>query len=125
MKKTHLAIVDDDPSFVELFEEVATSFGYRVSCFTEAKKFLNSIDHDPPQLIALDIVMPDMDGIEVIQALSKRAEDFEVILCTGYNLEYLEIAEILSKRGRIRVRGRLQKPIRLNHIEKILQTPSG
>lgn len=117
----HLAIVDDENDFCEIIIEVATEIGYRVSTFNVAREFLQSLDQDPCDCLILDILMPDMDGIEVIRHLSQREEPIEIILCSGYSDNYLNMAETLGSASGVNVVKTMNKPVRISDLEKILK----
>jgi len=62
-------VVDDKPTNLNLLEVVLGSAGYRVRSFPAGRLALTSAAQDPPDLILLDISMPEMDGIEVCSRL--------------------------------------------------------
>jgi DNA-binding response OmpR family regulator len=64
--------VDDDPAMVELIQRALQREGHQVTAALQGQAALELARRQPPDLVLLDIVMPEMDGIEVCQAL--RAE---------------------------------------------------
>ncbi len=67
MKK--IFVVDDEPDVVELLETVLGLEGYRVAAATEGRAALRTVLADPPDLLILDLMMPDMDGMELLKLL--------------------------------------------------------
>jgi PleD family two-component response regulator len=67
-KKTILA-VDDDASVCELYEQGLAIFGYDVTCATNAKKAKAYLAEKKPDLILMDIMMPDQDGISLTREI--------------------------------------------------------
>jgi two-component SAPR family response regulator len=61
--------VDDDPAMVELIQRALQHEGHQVSVALQGQSALELARRQPPDLILLDIIMPEMDGIEVCQAL--------------------------------------------------------
>ena len=64
-----IMVVDDIPANLELLEELLTKKGYHVSSFIKGEMALLSAEQYPPDLILLDITMPQMDGFEVCRRI--------------------------------------------------------
>lgn len=71
MSKT-VMVVDDVPANLRLLQEVLQGEGYRVVAFTGGKMALQAARRTPPDLILLDISMPEMDGFEVCAQLKEN-----------------------------------------------------
>lgn len=67
-------IVDDEPSSLQLLTRVAEQAGYQVSMATDGEKGLSVARSERPDLILLDIGMPNVDGWEVLDALDKESD---------------------------------------------------
>ncbi len=65
--KARILIVDDDPLLIELFSTLLKANGYEVLKAGNGMEALEKIEKENPDLILLDLMMPDMDGIEVCQ----------------------------------------------------------
>ncbi|MCX7716462.1 MAG: response regulator transcription factor, partial [Endomicrobia bacterium] len=61
--------VDDEEDILELIKVNLKKEGYEVQCFTAPKQFLSFIEHNIPDLIILDIMLPQMDGFEICKKL--------------------------------------------------------
>lgn len=68
MKKL-IAVVDDEPDIVELISHNLKSEGFEVKGFEDGESFLFFIKRTPPDLVILDLMLPEMDGIEVCKRL--------------------------------------------------------
>ena len=66
-------IVDDTPGSLQLLEEILTEGGYRVRAFSRGRQALAAAAHEPPELIMLDITMPEMSGYHVCERLKADA----------------------------------------------------
>ena len=73
-----ILVVDDIPENVRLLEAVLAARGYDVVSATNGATALDLVDSEKPDLILLDVVMPDMDGYAVCQEL--RADDETAVL---------------------------------------------
>ncbi len=67
-----ILIIDDNPSNLKLLHELLSHHGYRVRVADSPVLGLESAISTPPDLILLDIKMPEMDGYEVCQKLQKN-----------------------------------------------------
>ena len=64
-----LLVVDDEPTVKELLSATLRFSGFTVSSAENGRQALESFRNDPPDLVLLDIMLPDMDGFEVIRRL--------------------------------------------------------
>ena len=62
-------IVDDDPSIVELYLEVLKGAGFQVDSVSDGSSALEILLNKQHQLVLLDIMMPEMDGIQVLKTV--------------------------------------------------------
>lgn len=67
-----IAIVDDEPDILELVSLHLGRANFKVREFQDGEGFLNSIEDETPDLIILDLMLPDADGIEICKYLKKR-----------------------------------------------------
>jgi len=80
----NLLIVEDDLSARQAMEAFLTRAGYEVRCAPNGQTALMFVREDPPELILLDIRLPDMDGFEVCQRLREdRADRTPVIFISA------------------------------------------
>jgi putative two-component system response regulator len=68
-----IMVVDDQPANLRLMEEVLNRQGYNVRSFPLGRLALAAAAQDPPDLILLDVTMPEMDGFEVCRTLRSDA----------------------------------------------------
>ena len=62
-------VVDDTVENLRLLSDLLGEQGYEVRAVTSGRQALQAVEHDPPDLILLDITMPEMDGYEVCRRL--------------------------------------------------------
>jgi putative two-component system response regulator len=72
-ENTTIMVVDDTPANLELLQDMLDNKGYRVLAFPNGKMALSAAAKNPPDLILLDINMPEMDGFEVCEHLKADA----------------------------------------------------
>lgn len=116
-----LVLVDDNDEFRGLVRAVAEPLGWEVGEFSNGKEFLAAIGRiESPDLILLDLVMPDMDGIETVGALGASSMRSQVILVTGALPLYAQTAAELGRAHGIEVAALLQKPVSLRDLREAL-----
>ncbi len=82
-KKTIL-IIDDDKYFVKLLSDELGDEGYNTKHAANGAEAILMLRHLKPSLIILDIVMPVMDGMEVLGPIVRRYEDVPIIVHSSY-----------------------------------------
>ncbi|MBN2198490.1 MAG: response regulator transcription factor [Candidatus Aminicenantes bacterium] len=85
----HVAIVEDEPDIGQLVAFHFQKAGFQVQTYLEARPFLNSLKRRIPDLVILDLMLPDSDGLEICKYL-KKTPDFSsvpVIMLTARNTE--------------------------------------
>ena len=73
-----IAVIDDEPDILELVSLHLTKSGFKVKEFLTAESFFKFLSSKIPDLIILDLMLPDSDGIEICKYL-KSKEDFKFI----------------------------------------------
>jgi len=80
-----IAVVDDEPDIVDLLTLHLRRAGFRADGFSNGRKFLESLEKHIPDLVLLDLMLPDIDGLEVFRLLRRKAEwaSIPVIMVTA------------------------------------------
>ncbi len=76
-------VVDDEPDTLELVKLVLESGGFTTMMAKSGKEALNMIEDSKPDLVLLDIMMPDMDGWEVFRKIKERFAGIPVAILTA------------------------------------------
>lgn len=69
MAVPHVVIVDDNPDFVLLMGRLVRHLGYEATCLTSGSTALKYLAEHVPELIILDLMMPDIDGLDVLEVV--------------------------------------------------------
>src|SRR5881296_2964149 len=87
MTQSGIMIVDDNPANLKLLEDMLLQQGYEVCSFPLGRLALAAATRNPPDLILLDINMPEMNGYEVCERLKSSVElsDIPVIFLSALN----------------------------------------
>ncbi len=96
MKKKHtrILIADDEPDILEILSYNLIAEGYQVSTAKNGLEVLNKMNKPYPHLLILDVMMPEMDGIETCERLRKNPElnDLIIVFLTARNEDYSQVA---------------------------------
>jgi len=82
----HILVVDDEKAIRKLFAQVLEKRGLAVTMCADGATAVSSYteNHDAIDLVFLDLVMPDMSGLDVMRAFKQVHPSPRVILCSGY-----------------------------------------
>ena len=85
MSKSRILLVDDEPDILETVSFMLQSRNYQVSTASGGQESLEKVKSEQPDLILLDIMMPDIDGYEVCMKLKsdENTRDIPVIMLTA------------------------------------------
>ncbi|TKJ29040.1 MAG: DNA-binding response regulator [Chloroflexi bacterium B3_Chlor] len=75
-------VVDDDPGIVKLVRAYLEQDGFQVLAAYDGKKAMQIARHDKPDLVVLDLMLPEMDGWDVCRALRKES-DVPIVMLTA------------------------------------------
>ena len=78
-----ILVVDDEPLVRDLLVQFLSLRGYRALGVKDGAEALSMVEQAPPDLILLDLIMPGMDGVEVLRQLRQREYPGGVIIITG------------------------------------------
>lgn len=85
-KKQNLVfVVDDEPDILKLISINLEKSGYQIETFTEGQPMLDRLERKIPQLIILDLMLPDIDGMEVCKIIKKDSDtaNIPIIMVTA------------------------------------------
>jgi DNA-binding NtrC family response regulator len=109
-------VVDDDPDIREVIKDRLASLGYEVSTASSGKECLSFLEKRNPQLILLDIEMPEMSGLEVLREIRKREINVSVLMISAYGT--IERAVEAIREGAYDF---VPKPFEPSHLAVIIQ----
>ena len=120
-----LLIVEDEEAFARFVATVATGVGYEVHAVAHSRDFEFQLSEWKPTVLFLDIFMPDRDGLELLGLLQKHAYDGQIVMMSGADSLYLNMAAASAKARGLRLAGILPKPCRKQEVEDLLQKLAG
>ena len=81
--KAHILVVDDDPRITELLRRILAFEGYSVAIAATGNEALNRVLERPPDLIVLDIMLPELNGLEIAQRLRAAGDNVPILMLTA------------------------------------------
>lgn len=114
-----LIVCDDEADFRTYIRKVAEQQGYEVREVSDSELCVREVGDFSPDVVVLDIVMPKVDGTEIVQGLARAKYAGRVILTSGYNPHYASSAAILGEAQGIRTQI-LPKPVMLKDLQSVL-----
>ena len=76
-------VVDDDPEILSVLSQTLSRSGFDAELYDSCKQFLAAYDAERPGCILLDISMPEMDGMQLLEVLNEKSNQTPVIFLTG------------------------------------------
>lgn len=110
MRHGRMLILDDDLSVGQTMALVAESTGMEARCVTGPEEFFRALEEWLPTHIVLDLVMPEMDGVEIMRYLAKRDCRAEIIISSGVGSRVLDAARRSAAEHHLAIIGVLAKP---------------
>lgn len=110
----HVMVVDDEVDILTCLDEALSAEGYRVTAVVSGGEALDLLAAEVPDLIILDLRMPQISGIEVLKALRVKHPDLPVVVCTGLS-GYRDDFDVVTSN----VAAFLEKPL---DVEKVVRT---
>ena len=117
--KTRILIVDDEVDALDLMEELFLKHGYETFTARNGMEALAIINDQEPDILISDMVMPEMDGIKLLEVIGKKYPDISVIMITAHGT--IETAVETMKKG---AKDYILKPLRLDEILAKVETIS-
>ena len=120
MSNKRLLVVDDNKPFLEFVRKVAVELGYDVELASEGVAFKKLYESFKPDTVVIDLIMPDLDGMELIQWLAEKDASAQVIVVTGYSPEYAGLAKMLGEGKGLAAVKTMIKPIKAADLRAAL-----
>ena len=112
----YLLLVDDDTSILTLLSEFVEGMGYPYSTARDGVEALEVMKRQPVTVVITDLIMPRMDGLELLKRIKMRWPETDVIVITGHTREFRYTDVVREGASDF-----LQKPFNLDELEAKLE----
>ncbi|MFB6230963.1 MAG: sigma-54-dependent transcriptional regulator [Salinibacter sp.] len=111
-------VVDDEPKIGNLFKNVLERDGYDVEAFVNPLSLVEKIEEgtEEPDVVVADMIMPDMDGVELMEELREQEVDVPFIIMTAHSS--VQTAVEAMRQGAFHY---LEKPVNLEEMRALLE----
>jgi len=120
MIRPRLLLIDDEPVLADFVASVATDCGFDPFLTSNDAAFRESFLTNHPEMVALDLGMPGMDGVELLRFLAAQDYAQPVLIISGFDRRVLESAFRLGEALGLKMVGPLEKPVLAEHLEQLL-----
>lgn len=120
MERPRLLLIDDEPALAAFVANAAGLSGYSAQVATDYVEFRDKFLENRPNMVALDLGMPGMDGVELLRFLAEEGYASPVLIISGFDRRVLESAFRLGQALGLSMAGPLEKPVRLEELEALL-----
>jgi two-component system, chemotaxis family, chemotaxis protein CheY len=115
-----LLVLDDDAATARLVSRIATAAGFATLVANDADAFRTNYRAALPDIIILDLLLGDTDGVEQLRLLAEWRFPGSLILMTGFDDETLAATGELAVSLGLRMVATLGKPIDVPHLRQVL-----
>jgi signal transduction histidine kinase len=112
----NVLVIDDDPNYTQIVKHFLEDRGFNVILCHDGSSALKRLVSDPPEVILLDLSLPDISGKELLDRIRERRPECAVIVITGFGSE--QVAVEMMKAGAIDF---LSKPLELKTLLEAIQ----
>ena len=119
MPQPRLLLIDDEPALAEFLANAATACGFDPVVTARDEQFRQEFIAHRPEMVALDLGMPGMDGVELTRFLAEQEYRGPVLIVSGFDRRILESAFRLGEALGLQMVGPIEKPVRFDVLEEL------
>lgn len=115
-----ILIVDDEIDLCELIGELAEEAGLAVTTVSDSGAVADTIANFAPDALMLDLMMPGMDGVELLRMLAEQLKGTKIALMSGSDSRVLNSARRLASAHGLNIIATLEKPLEISLIRQTI-----
>ena len=120
MPPRRILICDDEMHMTDFLEKACIGLGHSVRVLNDPRMFASELPEFDPTDIILDMVMPEIDGFELISCVADAGFRGRLVIISGFNPHYGNMARRLSEAKGLAGVAYLQKPFRISQLRSVL-----
>ncbi|MFN3231545.1 MAG: EAL domain-containing protein [Alphaproteobacteria bacterium] len=121
MTDKSLIVIDDDDLVGQLVVEAAQQVGFKSRAVQDFEGLKDAIEGGDPELLLLDLVLPNVDGIQMLRYLADRECKSKIWLLSGFDPKVVQTAERLGLSLGLTILGALTKPVSVTTLKDELR----
>ncbi|HEV8016843.1 MAG TPA: response regulator [Stellaceae bacterium] len=121
MRAHRLLAIDDHADSANLVVRIAQKCGYEAEALTDEADLSASLQNDPPDILSLDLCMPDQDGIRIMSVLQQHQFKGQILIISGQDEWLRKSAGRLAMARGLKIAADMAKPIDLPQLMQLLQ----
>jgi CheY-like chemotaxis protein len=118
--RPRLLVIDDQPDIVRVIGHLAETLGYAVRGVSDSTKAFETFTEFAPDAVILDLVMPGVDGIEILHKIRESGRAPRVLVMSGYGEFYLQMVDTLASGSGMPNVSTASKPVRRDDLVRFL-----
>jgi EAL domain-containing protein (putative c-di-GMP-specific phosphodiesterase class I)/FixJ family two-component response regulator len=103
--------LDDDAAVGQTIQWIAESLGFEAEFVTRPEEFFLRLEQKSPDIITIDLVMPELDGVEIMRLLAERKSRAKIVISSGMGTRVLDAAQRSASEHGLSILGVISKPI--------------
>jgi EAL domain-containing protein (putative c-di-GMP-specific phosphodiesterase class I)/FixJ family two-component response regulator len=111
MANRRILILDDDAGVGQTIQWIAESLGFEAEFVTRPEEFFLRLEQKSPDIITIDLVMPELDGVEIMRLLAERKSRAKIVISSGMGTRVLDAAQRSASEHGLSILGVISKPI--------------
>ena len=116
-----ILVVDDDTFIANILKRIVEKLGCDVKCIHDGNEVGNALIAYEPDVIFLDLILPGIDGVEIIRDLGQAGCKSKIVLMSGLDKRTLASVSLGAKQNSLDVIDAITKPFAPGQVEGILQ----
>jgi len=120
MPQPRLLLIDDEPALADYLATAARACGFEPIVTARDQEFRDELIAQRPEMVAIDLGMPEADGVELTRFLAEQNYRGPVLIVSGFDRRVLESAFRLGEALGLNMVGPIEKPVRFGALEEIL-----
>ena len=120
MTDKNLLIMDDERDFCDFVGHIGESLAYQVTKITDSRKFNVAYRETNPDMIVIDMVMPELDGFDLVNWLVDQKTEAKLLIITGHNPLYAKAAQMQSTAKGVGQVEAFTKPVSVSKLRAAL-----
>lgn len=115
-----LLMCDDEAEVGAFVQKIAEDLGFEMQFTDHSGEFKRIYSNFAPDVIILDLVMPETDGIELLRFLAAQKSEARILVMSGFDPQMRETAKRLGDANRLNMVGTVPKPVRAAELRQVL-----